>query len=400
MKPLLALLLLTSACSSDSEQRSFSQNVGDAFQPCDPAEIRFLATKHNFMTAFDNCGSNHFGQYAWSPDGLHLYFQLTLTHHIMNADAEDKRTITVPVESPTGQAGWLSASRIAIPIGPASSVPGAPERVAVYDIDQNSTFERTVEGYSGIDGVQRGDAPADVFFTAKAAGGERRAYHLDLDDGSVRPAFAWLDTPVTSFEYEPDQRRVAIGRDNTVTLYEAADGAIVGSWTPATRGVLEPEGRWLALEYEGEPISLYFQRAWDELSPRAREREIARVKRFEDRLPDYYPRTITPPSLSMVDLEEDQTRWRITSVQGDHFSWYRARPTYVGLILWGFEGKQLNRNILLGTMVDRMASMAKGEEMMGVERWAPAAAPVEATAPVVTPPSTLEALAPPPPAAQ
>ena len=51
-------LLALVACDRDAmyEQNTFSQNVYEAYDECDDAEIRFLSAKHNIQTAFDNCG--------------------------------------------------------------------------------------------------------------------------------------------------------------------------------------------------------------------------------------------------------------------------------------------------------------------------------------------------------
>ena len=93
------LLLLGVGCRPNPNEATFTQNVGSAFQECRSQEVRFLAGKHNFMTAFDPCGSNNFQQYAWNPAGTHLYFQLTQSGHIMNADAPNKATVFAAVDA-------------------------------------------------------------------------------------------------------------------------------------------------------------------------------------------------------------------------------------------------------------------------------------------------------------
>src|SRR5690606_31583290 len=117
---------------------------------------------------------------------------------------------------------------------------------------------------------------------------------------------------------------------------------------------------------------------WDELSERARAREIARAKEFESRLPSWYPREVNPPTITLVDRLNGE-RWMFTGFSGSHFAWYEARDYYASMVLWGFEGKEMNRNVLLGNLADRMKAMEKGEEMLGVQRWRPEG--VEAEAP-------------------
>ncbi len=372
MKPILAILLapllLVTGCSSDPGKASFSENVGETFAQCNPAEIRFLAGKHNFMSAFENCGSNNFKDYAWSPNGTHLYFQLTLTHHIMDAEADDRKVITVPTESPTGGGGWLNSSRIAIPIGKADDEDDSVERIAVYDMDQNSLITQEVPGLTGIDDIAVGASPSDVLFTGVSADGVRKLHRLDLDDGTVSLAYPWLDAEVSTFSYTPSAGALSVGSGGQVTLYRAQDGHQLGQWSPANAGSLHADGRWMLLEHDGEAISVFYQRHWDELSENARARELARAKRFEEALPEWYPKEVQPPMLSVVDLTSGE-RWAFTGFMGHHAEWYGPTPYYASLILWGFEGKEYNRNIILGNLADRLNNISRGEEMMGVQPW-------------------------------
>ena len=62
-----------------------------------------------------------------------------------------------------------------------------------------------------------------------------------------------------------------------------------------------------------------------------------------------------------------------TGFHGHQFSWYEPADFYASIVLWGFEGKELNRNVLLGNLGDRLRSIEKGEEMFGVTRFEPAA---------------------------
>jgi len=365
----LALLvgLLASACNNDPTRASFSENVGEAFAQCNPAEIRFLAGKHNFMTAFEPCGSNNFQDFAWSPDGTHLYFQLTYTGLVMDAEAEDKRTITLPTETPVGPAAWLNNARIALPIGPAEGETAL--RIAVFDKDQATLMHHRIPDLAQVDDLQVGATPSQLLFTA-IRDGKRRILALDVDDGTVSEPFPWASSlDVSTFTTTPAaDNAVLIGADGKVTLYDGATGAERGSWAPAKRGQLHPAGRWLALEHDGEAVSIFYQRSWDELSEHARARELARAKAFEERLPDWYPKEVNPPTISLVDLQTN-TRWMFTGFQGHDFEWYTARDYYASFILWGFEGKELNRNVMLGNLADRMRSMERGEEMLGVQRW-------------------------------
>ena len=72
------VFLATLGCSRDSMYggTSLTQSLEDSFEDCNEKEIAFLARKQNIQTAFENCGSNYFNHFRWSPSGLLLYFQL------------------------------------------------------------------------------------------------------------------------------------------------------------------------------------------------------------------------------------------------------------------------------------------------------------------------------------
>ena len=58
---------------------------------------------------------------------------------------------------------------------------------------------------------------------------------------------------------------------------------------------------------------------------------------------------------------------RITFFQGDHFEWYQARNYFASAIMWGIEGKQLNRNVILTNLAERLRMVGKGEVPLGIE---------------------------------
>lgn len=357
--------LLSTGCSRDPGEHTFSQNVAKAFEPCSEAEIRYLAGKHNFQTAFRECGSNNFHQFSWSPDGTKLYFSFTLSHHVMYADAADKHTINVPADLPAGEVEWLSPTQLALPVRPPHGQ-DSPWRVQVFDVEQQSLFEHELPGLTDLDHLHRAADPRHVYLSADDGGG-RRAWSLSLDDGSVEPAFTWLEPGFATLTVTATADALAVGRDGHVTLYRT-DGTQLGTWERAERGVLNADGRWLALEFKGDPVSIFFQRHWDELSDKARERELRRAQRFEEHLPEHYQTEVRPPTLSVVDLTSGE-RWYFSSFLGDQFEWYEPTPYFCSMRLWGFEGKECNPNVILGDLSDRFRAIERGEEMMGVNRW-------------------------------
>lgn len=362
----LPLLLLLACGGTEPGDATLAQNVGASFAPCNPAEIRFLAAKHNVMLAFEPCGNNPFQSFSWSPDGRRLYFEQVLVSQIMDAEAADKAIITVPTQSAIGPAAWLDASRVAVPVGPAEG--GAHNRLVVFDIDQRSLYDHPLPGLTAVHATQRGATSQHLLLLATSAQGERRIHRLDLADGSLDQPFDFVEGPVDTFTYTPSVDALTVGRGDEVTVFVASTGDSRGTFSPAVRGSVHPDGRWLALEFEGEPISIFYQRSWDELSERARERELARVQRFEEQFAkrNDFPTKVRPPTLSFVDLE-DGDRYFLDSIYGRQFQWYEPTPFYASVLLWGFEGKEFKANVVLGNMTDRLRTMERDGTMTGVK---------------------------------
>lgn len=362
--PLFLLLLTLFACKQDDPMAgTLSQNVGASFAPCSEAEIKFLASKHNFMTSFRPCGDNNISAYAWNDAGTHLYFQLVMMPYLMDAQSDTKPTMTVPTSTPIGPAAWVTSYRIVVPV--VSDTDEGPNRLAIYDLEQQSIFH-TPTTLTSVDALLP-TGQADAVFALGTVGDARGAFRVDTSTGQATPVWPWLGEADT-LTYSPVLDAVLAGRGNAVTLHQATDGKPMGTWSPATRGVIHPGGRYLMLEHDGPEISIFYQRAWDELSDQARERELRRLKRFEDQLPPGTPTKVSPPTLSWVDLY-DGKRFVMSSVYGDHFQWYTATDHYGSFFLWGFEGKQFKRNVMLGNFTGRFRAMARNRTMMGVERF-------------------------------
>ncbi len=366
MSPFRALPLaaLVACGSPDPLQGTLEQNVAAAFAPCSANEIRFLASKHNFQLAFRECADNNLTAFRWSPDGTQLYFQLVLSPYVMDASAPNKPIAPVPTTTPIGPGAWVAKYRLAIPVGPAEG--GSRNRIALYDREQQSVFHVDTD-LGEVDASQASGAPTELLVLG-TLGGARGIWRIDTSTGEGQPAFPWLDEAPDSFTYQPALDLVVLGHDGRVTVRQGSDGREIGSWPRALRGSMHPDGRYLMLEHLGEPVSIFYQRAWDELSPEARERELRRVRKFEEQLPEGTPTHVQPPTLSWVDLHTGK-RWMMTSAYGDRFQWYEAVGHYGSFFLWGFEGKQFKRNVALGAFDGRMASIDKGREVMGVERF-------------------------------
>jgi len=366
---MIALSWLVSC--TDPTAGTLSQNVGSAFAPCNEAEIGFYADKHNFMTAFRPCGNNHFESFAWSPDGKKLYFQLGTEHHVMDAEAKTKDTRVVPTPSPVGPATWLSPTRLVVPVRPGvDAAPGAPDQLAVYDLDASTVNTTALPAdVTDIEDVQpSGDASAILLSWGPE--GERRIARYDVAEGQMSPAFPWLsdklgERRLVNFTYTPEHDALLVGTPDDVRWYVGKTGELKHTYADARRASLHREGRWLMIEYLGDEQSVFYQRAWDELPEQARERERRRAERFEEQLPGSYQKKVRPPMLSFVDVQSGR-RWKITSVHGTQFAWY-PMSLYGSFVLWGFEGKQFRRNVLLGNFATRMVTAAADSTYLGVE---------------------------------
>ena len=361
---IIALFSVPTGCEIDPMQGSLSENVGMSFSPCSEAEIRFMTQKHNFMTAFRPCGNNDFSTFTWAPDGKHLYFQLVMTAYVMDADAANKQTIPVPSRQPIGPAAWLSNSKVAVPEVPL--VDDGSAQIAIFDIEGQTVFHVDLPEVTEGRPMQRGRQPTELLILGGAD--HPNIYAFDTNDGTVTRPFPWLTGPVHTMTYTHQLDVLVVGRDDKTTVHEGASGKAMGTWTPATRGTLHPEGRWLALEHDGEEISIFYQRSWDELSEQARERELRRLKKYEETIKGDFPTKVSPPTLSFVNLH-DGRRWIISSVYGSQFEWYEPTPYFGSLMMWGFEGKQMKRNVLLGDMRGRFKMVEKDRKMMGITRF-------------------------------
>jgi hypothetical protein len=317
------------------------------------------------MGAFKYCGSNNFNHYAWSPTGELLFFDLPMTANIMDAGKTNKPLYRLPIEIPTGQTAWLNQQKIAYPLAAKADSKDKASRIGIFDTFQHTLDIRKASGLSDLDDMQRGLDPSTLYFTASGTAGTRTVHHLDVNTGSIQEAFAWLTGPVESFTFTPESNTVVIGAKNTVTAYQANSGEVIGQYSPATRGVMHPDGSWLALEHLGDTVSVFYQRRWEKQKGRDWAQEKKRVEDLESNLPSWYDPKVKLPSLSFVQLETGK-RWTVRTFFGDKFRWYppiNSRAKFFGsYILWGFEGKQVNRNVMLGDLSTLLYDMQKGHE--------------------------------------
>ena len=361
MLPLLGL----AACEEENfGEASFYENVYDAYADCRESEIRFLKGKHGISTAFAECGSNNFRNFSWSPTGIHLYFQVTHAGHVLNG--EEKTIATVPTPLPVTNGAWLDGDRVLLLLPhPEAGIPG--QRLGIYD-HRKATMKAVDVLLEEPLMLQRGRDAQHALVTALDEQGARRAYSVEIATGAVERAFPWLEQPLESFGFEadvPDGGMVTWAAGGTAHIARP-DGTQQQDFEDATRAVIHPLGRWLVLERLAAAVSNFDQAAWDEMSDEARERAVRRRDAWVERLPDWTDTESRPPSLALVDLDSGK-RYRFSEFQGDEFEWYRAKDYWLSFRLWGIEEKELNRNVALLDLTDRMRMLDREIFPKGIE---------------------------------
>jgi hypothetical protein len=159
---------------------------------------------------------------------------------------------------------------------------------------------------------------------------------------------------------------VAWSTAEATELAKLSDGTSIQLFPGVTRAVPHDDGRWVLLETLGEPISHFNQRSWGEVSAEARERELARQKKWLERQPDWVVHEVQPPEIQLWDAEKN-LRFKVTAFYGDETEWYPAPGHYVAFRMWGIEGKQLNRNIGLTPMAERLRMIGLDQIPLGIE---------------------------------
>jgi hypothetical protein len=378
--------LLSLACSSEPSE-STEEAAPSPFESCDPAGLEALATEHGFTMVFEPCGSNQFLDAVWSTDGHRLYFRRGMNHQVLTDDRGKQSTKMVPTSIPIGTAVWTTASRLVLPLGH-SAEGGTVDRLAVYDAETEAlSYFDLPATWSAPTDLMRTDDPNVLLLTAQI-GEERKVVRFDLRSKEDSEPFPWLG-PVDSFTYTAAGNALLAGKDGTVILYDPTTGKPRGQWSPAIRGTMHPKGEWLVLEHLGAPVSVFQPLGLDRMMPAERDRALQQAEAQAALQPADYPTEVRPPMLSFVNAN-DAKRYVLTAAQGTRFQWWEGRDYFGSFISWGFERKQLRRNVLLGDLAGRMLLSAEGRIAPGVED--PARTPVDAGAapaePSAAPPPT------------
>lgn len=361
-KLLIGFVLLT-GCKRESLYggSDFSQDVYESFADCSDAEIKRLAMSHNIQTAFGRCGSNRFSHFSWSPDGVHLYFKLTHGAHILNG--AEKTITTIPTEAPTSRSAWLSTDILAIPLPAAEG--STAERIVIYNRTAATIESRELDVSQPADMTSFKNGK-QVLFTAIGSDEVRRPYVMDINTGDTSRAFSWLDKPVSRLAVSEKADLLAWSTETDTEVVRMSTGESLHLFAGVTRAVPHDDARWIALETPGAPISHFDQRSWNEVSEKARKRELARQEKWAARQPEWVELTTQPPEIQIFDLDSGK-RHRMTSFWGTEVQWYPSKGNWIAFILWGIEGKQLNRNVGLTSLAERIRMLDAGQMPLGVE---------------------------------
>jgi len=365
----ISKIILTAAlfmgCDRDAqyEIESLEGQVSNVWAECDPSVTGDYAAGAgiSLIPAFRPCGSNNFDATSWSTDGIHLYFQLAHSNHVLNGETKGLWEIPSSATNPIGPAAWFSPNKFAVPVGPAEGEELNRMAVAILPTESSEAIISHValELDDPEDLQVDGD---DLLLTGTVADGPRLAYRLS-PNGNLSMAFSWLASPVTSLTYNSDHDMVIFGvaGDNIVAA-RASTGEVLHRFANATRGLLDSRGELILMESKGEAISNYRPSYEGEMTEQMQRREARRQEEWEANLPDWIPAEVTPPAIDVYDIN-NQRRVRFSEVHGSQLQWWPGNDGIISLRLWGLEGRELNPNILLSDLVVRYAVIRPGEPL-------------------------------------
>lgn len=362
---MLALLALLGCRGTEEPSAALAENAAAVFAACDADQIKRLSDRQRVRLAFSPCGSNRFLGATWSPDGRLLVFRLE--DGIWVLDGVQKQLVRVPGDRPAALPAWLGDSLLAIPLDPLEGASGS--RLAFADL-RASTYDVVEVGLSGLRELQPDGE--QLLAVGLDASGRKRAWRISRD-GSFTDAFPWMAGAPSSLSVSAGLVGWADAEGAHVS--EAASGALLVTVPGATRAAPHPGGRYVALALDGAPISAFDQQPWGEdIGPAQRARDAEREARWLERLPPSVERTVTPPEVQILDLERGQ-RWRVRAWAGAEPSWYPGNPEHLSFLLWGIEGMQVQRNVALAPVLDRVRAVDAGLADPGLERVSPPAEP-------------------------
>lgn len=306
---------------------TFTEAVETVYTPCDADKIKFRTASKGLQLAFKPCGSNNFIFFAWSPDGLKLYYQASQGGWVRKDTGENFR---LRVGAPPAGPAWLNPEMLAYP-------DSTGRKIGIYQVSAHVLNLLEVPQVEPVQ-LTRGQAPDDLLYLAgETPGGAKDIYRLSVNTADSEKAFLWLEYGAESFTYAHEVDIVCYREmaSDTVICARGQSGEEIVRVDGRKRGTVSKDGRYLVTEGDGEPIRV---------TP---EGEVA---------PDWIPKEVVPPAFWIRDLQTgEEVLW--DGVHGNNFQWYDAATYYGSFMFWGTDGHEMNRNVAL---VD-LRSFMKGQ---------------------------------------
>lgn len=337
---ILWLLTTLFACDRDDfyAEPSLYENIKEVYEDCSVERIGFMKKKNNIQTLFEDCGSNNINDFSWSPDGSLVYFQLFTGAFIMSP--ENRGVDDIPIGEPVAKGIWMHQGLLAIPVAHPTDRTQNPNLVLYFT--GGMLESHPIPGTKPQDTQRYKDGV--TLLTIIDDSGKRRPYFFDTKTKEFKRAFVFLDQ-VDNIETAATIDLLSYKDDKGVHLTKL-DGTSIRAFPKGLRGVPHREGKYFALEVDGEPLPFLQTQSLTYKTPEARAREEARLKKKTAELPSWIPKEFIPKELHIVNLENNN-RYRMLNVYGYKFDWYPARNYYSSFYLLGIDKQHINNNIAL-----------------------------------------------------
>ena len=436
MKHLFLSLLFFSVLACDRATMhgegsgSVQDNLSEIFGSCKENEIGFLARKFNIQLAFENCGSNEFSHFSWSPAGDVVYFQLLKRMYLLHP--ETTKTEALSFYNPTDDVFWLSPSELAFatkrepsekedtkentetstdnlsveefPLqmvfynreGFQTTAPVqfstitdiqsfkiyTPEKVQVGEDGQPQPL--TNEGFLPKKENQAPYKYDTVIFSGKKKNTDvSQIFSMKTDAKEATRAFEFLDRNMDVYQFSYCTQTGMLGiitrkpkplkegeakpkfdkpenYNYSMTLYNSKGETILTR--PNIRRVnIHPDGRYMIMETDAEPIPSVAPAKLIYVSEEERQRDMARMKKEAEKLPKFMDKEIIPPEIQIFDFHKQEI-WRILAYYGEHVQWYTARDYHISFILRGIDKRTLNSNIALTNVTLDLFQIDRGNK--------------------------------------
>lgn len=356
---MLWLLLSLLGCSREDfyAERSLAQNVKNVYDDCDEGRIGFLKRKTNVQTIFSDCGSNNVYNYNWSPNGTLMYFQAYTNAFILNP--ENQGVDQLPIDSPSDNGVWLDDQTIVVPVMDSQSKKPA---LAVYLISGTNT-NHPIPGNTPQD-LQR-YTDGSVLLSIIDDTGKRVPYTFNVTDGFQR-VFSFLEE-IENIAAAPAADLIGYA-DKDGTHLVTLQGERIADFPKASRAIPHPEGKYVALETEGKPMSPVDMGDGKYKVPEVQAREEKRRQQRAENLPDWVPQNIVPPEIHVYNVE-NKRRYRMTQFFGDRFQWYPTQKYFCSFYVRGIGGQFINQNIALTDIGVALLMADNGDFPSSIELW-------------------------------